>query len=758
MLATLSPETQSLLKSLNITEGEYQKICNHLHREPNANEIAMFSVLWSEHCCYKNSRHLLRLLPNKGPRVVAGPGENAGIIDIGDGIQIAFKIESHNHPTAVEPFQGAATGVGGILRDIFTMNARPIANLNSLRFGPLSFIDRNDTDPTKTHNRFLFANAVNGIGHYGNCVGVPTVGGEVFFDECYSGNPLVNAMAVGILYEGEEMPSAARGVGNPVLYVGSATGKDGMGGAAFASKELDENSNEDRPAVQVGDPFAEKILIEACLEAFATGCIVAAQDMGAAGLTSSSCEMAAKGNVGMIMDLDKVPAREPDMQPHEYLLSESQERMLMVLEKGREQPVLDVFAKWRIPAVIVGEITENENIQIFHQGEKVVDLPAKLLADLAPSYNRGMNPIEPETAKNRRLVDVKAALPDIQLSETAEWLHRLFASPNIARPTGVINQYDRHVQNNTLLASENLGAGVIRIRQKDGAFSGKALAMTVDCNARYVFLEPYRGSMFAVSQACRNLVCTGALPLAVSDNLNFGNPEKPDIYYQLFYAVQGIKDACEVFETPVISGNVSLYNEHSGEPIYPTPTIAMIGLIEDDRQVMTPALREAGLKLALLGRFKPQLGGSEYQKLRSGKVEGPPPEVDLNHEKRAMDLVLSLIEHQHIQAVQDVSIGGLLPTLLEMTFEHEVGLELKISDLAPELRLEERLFGETGGTYIVAYRPDQEEALKARCGEMMDWMPLGHTVDGFTLILDQQQPAIPLAPLKTLWSQTLAIL
>jgi phosphoribosylformylglycinamidine synthase len=717
----------------------------------------MFSVLWSEHCCYKNSRHLLRLLPNKGPRVVAGPGENAGIIDIGDGIQIAFKIESHNHPTAVEPFQGAATGVGGILRDIFTMNARPIANLNALRFGPLSFIDRNDTDATKAHNRFLFANAVSGIGHYGNCVGVPTVAGEVFFDECYSGNPLVNAMAVGILYEGEEMPSAARGIGNPVLYVGSATGKDGMGGAAFASKELDENSNEDRPAVQVGDPFAEKILIEACLEAFATGCIVAAQDMGAAGLTSSSCEMAAKGNVGMIMDLDRVPAREPNMQAHEYLLSESQERMLMVLEKGREQPVLDIFAKWRIPAVIVGEITENENIQIFHQGKKVVDLPAKLLADLAPSYNRGMRPEEPETAKNRRLVDVKALMEDIQPDQIDGWLKRLFASPNIARPTGVINQYDRHVQNNTVLASENLGAGVIRLRQKNGTFSGKALSMTVDCNARYVFLEPYRGSMFAVSQACRNLVCTGALPLAVSDNLNFGNPEKPDIYYQLFYAVQGIKDACEIFETPVVSGNVSLYNEHSGEPIYPTPTIAMIGLIEDDAKVMTPALREVGLKLALLGRFKPTLGGSEYQKLRTGTVEGSPPEVDLNLEKRAMALVLSLIEQQAVHAVQDVSIGGLLPTLLEMTFEHEVGLNLTTADLEGTLRLDERLFGETGGTYIVAYRPDQEEALQSRCINIVDWIPLGATVDGFELTLDQQSP-MPLAPLKTLWSQTLAIL
>lgn len=754
---TLAPNLQSLLKTLNITEGEYQKIRNHLTREPNFNELAMFSVLWSEHCCYKNSRHLLKLLPNKGPRVVAGPGENAGIIDIGDGIQIAFKIESHNHPTAVEPFQGAATGVGGILRDIFTMNARPIANLNSLRFGPMSFPERGEASPVQVRNRFLFGGAVNGIAHYGNCVGVPTVAGEVFFDECYSGNPLVNAMAVGILYEGDEMSSKAAGIGNPVLYVGSATGKDGMGGAAFASKELDENSNEDRPAVQVGDPFAEKLLIEACMEAFATGCVVAAQDMGAAGLTSSSCEMAAKGNVGIVMDLDKVPAREPDMLAHEYLLSESQERMLFVLEKGKEQPVLDVFAKWRIPAVVIGEITEDENITIYHKGEKVVDLPAKLLTDLAPSYNRGIRPQEPEAAKQRRTLEAKTGLSDIQLTEVEGWLKKLFASPNIARPTGVISQYDRHVQNNTILASENLGSGVIRLRKKNGEFSGKALSVTVDCNARYVYLEPYRGSMFAVAQAARNLTVTGALPLAVSDNLNFGNPEKPDIYYQLYYAVQGIKDACEVFETPVISGNVSLYNEHSGEPIFPTPTIGMIGLIEDDRKVMAPSIRETRLKIALVGRFHPHLGGSEYQKLTLGRIEGDPPDVDLDFEKMSMAAIRALIAEQQVTAVQDVSIGGLLPTLLEMTFEHAIGLELNLEGLSPDLRLDEQLFGETAGTYLIAYRPEQEAALRQRLDAKMSFITLGQTIQPFELHLNQQSP-IALQPLKDLWSQTLAVL
>ena len=743
-------DIKDTLKALNLTEGEYRKICNHLGRDPNFNELAMFSVLWSEHCCYKNSRHLLKHLPNKGPRVVAGPGENAGVIEIGDGIQVAFKIESHNHPTAVEPFQGAATGVGGILRDIFTMNARPIANLNSLRFGPIQ-----GDSKTETRNAFLFGGAVKGIAHYGNCVGVPTVGGEVFFDECYSGNPLVNAMAVGVLYDMEIMPSAAKGVGNPVLYVGSATGKDGMGGAAFASRELDEKSNEDRPAVQVGDPFAEKLLIEACLEAFATGCIVAAQDMGAAGLTSSSCEMASKGELGMRMDLDKVPAREPDMKPWEYLLSESQERMLFVLEKGREQPVLDVFAKWRIPAVVIGEVIAESQIQFLHQGEVVVDIPAKLLTDLAPSYDRGSKPPEPDEAKARRTRDLRPDLPDLKPEEISGWLMALFGSPNIARPTGVISQYDRHVQNNTLLASENLGSGVIRLRKRDDSFSGKALAMTVDCNARYVYLEPYRGSISAVAQAVRNLACVGALPLAVSDNLNFGNPEKPEIYYQLFYAVQGIKDACIAFDTPVISGNVSLYNEHSGEAIFPTPTIAMIGLLENDTKLMTPTIKQAGLKLGLVGRFKPRLGGTEYLKLRTGKTEGPPPDVDLNHEKRCMDLILKLIADGLVANVQDVSIGGALPTLLEMLFDAGLGVELDLAGLQPDRRLDERLFGETNGTYWLAYPADKEEAIQAACGEEIAFQPVGIVIAKPELHWSLTPP-ISLEPLRESWSTTLA--
>jgi phosphoribosylformylglycinamidine synthase subunit PurL len=755
----VEPDIQERLRSLNLLESEYQKIKTHLQRDPNVNELAMFSVLWSEHCCYKNSRHLLRQLPGKGSRVVAGPGENAGVIDVGDGIQIAFKIESHNHPTAVEPFQGAATGVGGILRDIFTMNARPIANLNALRFGTIT--KKEDVDSSATsqeavaRNRFLLSGAVKGIAHYGNCVGVPTIAGDVFFEDCYTGNPLVNAMAVGILYDKEDISSKAAGVGNPVLYVGSATGKDGMGGAAFASKELDENSQEDRPAVQVGDPFAEKLLIEACLEAFATGCVVAAQDMGAAGLTSSSCEMAAKGNVGIRMDLDKVPAREPDMQAHEYLLSESQERMLFVLERGKEQAVLDVFAKWRVPAVTIGEVIAEEVIEIWHHGKQVVNVPAKLLTDLAPSYNRGNKPEESAQAKARRESSRIYDMPDLEPGTLFQWLQVLMQSPNIAKPVGITQQYDRHVQNSTVLDSDHLTAGVIRLRNRQGDFSGKALAVTVDCNPRYVYLNPFQGSLFSVVEAARNLACTGATPLAVSDNLNFGNPEKPEIYYQLYCAIQGIKQACVVLETPVVSGNVSLYNEHSGEAIYPTPTIGMIGLIEDETRVMSSALPRTQLSLALVGRFKPVLSGSEYQKCRMNVTEGEPPEVDLNAEMQGIQFILQCINARQVLAVQDVSTGGLLPTVCEMAFSHEVGIDLSAHQLAETLRQDERWFGETSGSYIIAFETSQLSVLQQSCkNQQLAFCFLGETLpEQFVLRL---APGLqtPLSPIKAAWSTT----
>lgn len=748
------PDLKETLKALNLTEAEYRKIVVNLEREPNFNELAMFSVLWSEHCCYKNSRNLLKKLPTTGPRIVQGPGENAGVVDIGDGIHIAFKIESHNHPTAVEPYQGAATGVGGILRDIFTMNARPIANLNSLRFGPLS----------NPRNHYLFTHAVKGIGDYGNCVGVPTIAGEVFFDEAYSGNPLVNAMSVGLLFENTLMPSAAKGVGNPILYVGSATGKDGMGGASFASRELDENSNEDRPAVQVGDPFSEKLLIEACLEAFKTGCVVAAQDMGAAGLTSSSCEMAAKGDVGIRLDLDKVPAREPGMKPFEYLLSESQERMLLVLDKGREQPVLDVFAKWHLPAVLIGEVTEGDRVVITHHGETVVDLPVKLLTDLAPLYDRGTHPPEPESAKALRERNPREAMADITPDEALEWLGKLLSTENIAHPVGVYAQYDRHVQNNTMLSSDQGSAGVIRVRNRKGDFSGKALAVTTDCNPRYVFLEPYSGTMTAVSEAARNLVSVGAEPLAVTNNLNFGNPEKPEIYYQLYYAVEGMKEACKTFNTPVTGGNVSLYNEYQGKAIYPTPVIGMVGLLEDDTLTMSPGFKNPGDRVAVLGRFKPTLGGSEYLNLRTGETFGKPPDVSLNDEQRLQALVLRWIGERALSSVQDVSMGGLLVTVCECAFAKKLGVSLDLvhlreaaTALQPGLRLDEMLFGETNGTYLVSYPVAREAELQALAEAVQTRLvPIGSVSEDYTLQMAGLSD-IPLQPLEAAWQNAMAL-
>ncbi len=745
----LSSEMMTRLQQLNIRQGEYRKICNHLGRQPNENELGMFSVLWSEHCCYKHTKHLLKTLPTKGKRVVQGPGENAGVVDIGDNIQIAFKIESHNHPTAVEPFQGAATGVGGILRDIFTMNARPIALLNSLRFGPgQAACDVSNLQAER--NTYLLNQAVSGIAHYGNCVGVPTIGGELFLDPSYSENPLVNVLAAGVVYDNNLMPSGAKGVGNPVLYAGSATGKDGMGGAAFASKELDENSNEDRPAVQVGDPFAEKLLIEACLEAFQSGWILSAQDMGAAGLTCATAEMASKGNAGMTLNLDKVPAREPGMKAHEYLLSESQERMLLVIEAGHEDDVIAIFDRWAVPTAIVGEVTDTGRVVITHHNQTVVDLPAKLLTDLAPSYGSTERPLEPEPAKQRREAAPEQEISDLQTgADITHWAKTLLTQPNIAPVQSIFQQYDRHVQNGTLLSSEHNSAGVIRVRHKNQHHSGKAIALSTDCNPRYVFLEPYKGTISAVSEAYRNLISVGAEPIAVTNNLNFGNPEKPDVAYQLYFSVQGLKDACQVFETPVTGGNVSLYNEYIDrqsadselKAILPTPVIGMLGLLEDDTRVMTPWFKKPGDRVALVGRFMPSLAGSEYQTLRrENHIQGPPPSVSLNDERLLGRWILKLIQQKSLHSVQDLSLGGLLITLLECCLIAEsslckLGLTLDQrtfeSLLKDAQRLDTCLFGETNGCYLISYDPTMEEALQASWAQEITSDPLHKTQAGF---------------------------
>ncbi|MGF1492364.1 MAG: phosphoribosylformylglycinamidine synthase subunit PurL, partial [Microcoleaceae cyanobacterium] len=601
-----------------IKPDEYQEIVNRLGRHPNKAELGMFGVMWSEHCCYKNSRPLLKQFPTTGERILVGPGENAGVVDYGDVLQLAFKIESHNHPSAVEPFQGAATGVGGILRDIFTMGARPIAVLNSLRFGSLE-------DP---RTRQIFQGVVAGISHYGNCFGVPTVGGEVSFDPAYAGNPLVNAMAIGLMETNEIVKSGAAGIGNPVLYVGSTTGRDGMGGASFASAELSDESMEDRPAVQVGDPFLEKSLVEACLEAFKTGAVVAAQDMGAAGITCSTSEMAANGGVGIDLDLDKIPVRETGMVPYEYLLSESQERMLFVGQKGREQELIDSFHKWGLQAVVAGTVIQEPIVRIWFEGEIAAEIPATALADNTPIYQRELLPEPPEYAQ-QAWQWTEDLLPPCTVSGVfvgtafQTWnqvLLTLLDTPTIASKRWVYRQYDYQVQNNTVMVPGGADAAVVRLRSVNSATdcatnsaeagripqAYRGVAATVDCNSRHVYLDPYEGAKAVVAEAARNLSCVGAEPIAVTDNLNFGSPEQPIGYWQLAESCRGIADACREFNTPVTGGNVSLYNEtldSQGKPqaIYPTPVVGMVGLIEDIRNVCGQGWQTSGDLIYLLG-------------------------------------------------------------------------------------------------------------------------------------------------------------
>ncbi|MEO0949431.1 MAG: phosphoribosylformylglycinamidine synthase subunit PurL, partial [Cyanobacteria bacterium J06641_5] len=588
-----------------IKPAEYAEIVKRLNRHPNKAELGMFGVMWSEHCCYKNSKPLLGQFPTTGDRVLVGPGENAGVVALGDGLQLAFKIESHNHPSAIEPYQGAATGVGGILRDIFTMGARPIATLNSLRFGSLD-------DPRTCR---LFEGVVAGIAGYGNSVGVPTVGGEITFDPAFTGNPLVNAMALGLMETPEIVKAGASGIGNPVLYVGSTTGRDGMGGASFASAELSEASLDDRPAVQVGDPFLEKSLIEACLEAFKTGAVVAAQDMGAAGLTCSTAEMAAKGGVGVTLDLDKIPARETGMVPYEYLLSESQERMLFVAEQGREEELITIFQRWGLQAVVAGEVIAEPVVRVFFQGEVAAEIPATALADNTPVYHHELLTEPPEYARNAWAWGPETLPPcdeggiaiDGDRLGWGEILLRLLDCPTIASKRWAYRQYDHQVQNNSLLLPGEADAAVIRIRPVGDAATTTGVAATTDCNPRYVYLDPEEGAKAAVAEAARNLSCVGADPLAVTDNLNFGSPETPIGYWQLAMACQGIATACREFQTPVTGGNVSLYNETldadgTPQPIYPTPTIGMVGLVPDIRQVCRSGWQAAGDWIYVLGR------------------------------------------------------------------------------------------------------------------------------------------------------------
>ncbi len=743
-----APFSPAEIAAEGLKPEEYEEIVQRLGRHPNKAELGMFGVMWSEHCCYKNSRPLLKQFPTEGDRILVGPGENAGVVDLGDGLRLAFKIESHNHPSAVEPFQGAATGVGGILRDIFTMGARPIAVLNSLRFGSLE----------DARTRRLFSGVVEGISHYGNCVGVPTVGGEVYFDPAYTGNPLVNVMALGLMETQEIVKSGASGIGNPVLYVGSTTGRDGMGGASFASAELSDKSVDDRPAVQVGDPFLEKSLIEACLEAFKTGAVVAAQDMGAAGITCSTSEMAAKGGVGIELDLDLIPVRETGMVPYEYLLSESQERMLFVAHKGREQELIDIFHRWGLQAVVAGTVIEEPIVRILFQGKLAAEIPATALADNTPIYHRELLAEPPEYAVKawewtaESLPPCTADAIEIQGNQKSwsDILLQLLDTPTIASKRWVYRQYDHQVQNNTVILPGGADAAVVRVRSAEEGLQVnrlKGVAATVDCNSRYVYLDPYEGAKAVVAEAARNLSCVGAEPLAVTDNLNFGSPEKPIGYWQLASACQGIAEGCRQMGTPVTGGNVSLYNETldatgKPEPIYPTPVIGMVGLIPDITQACGQGWQAEGDLIYLLGLpltdATPQisLGGSEYLVTVHGLVAGKPPVVDFDLERRVQEATREGIRQGWVRSAHDCAEGGIAVALAESCIAGQLGAEINfgLTTESLERRWDEMLFGESASRILVSVAPEQqaswESYLQQQWGEQAEaqgryWQKLG---------------------------------
>ena len=693
------PITPELIKKHGLLPEEYVQVCSHLGRIPTLTELGIFSVMWSEHCAYKNTRPLLKGFPTEkrgatahfGRVLVKAGEENAGIIDVGDGWAIAFKIESHNHPSAIEPFEGAATGVGGIIRDIFTMGARPVLLTNSLRFGEL------DSPVTKR----LLRGVVAGIAHYGNCVGVPTVAGDVYFDRSYEGNPLVNALCLGTLRHDQIRRGKATGLGNPVYYVGAATGRDGLGGAAFASKELSAESSSDRPAVQKGDPFMEKLLIEACLEMMAVpGLVVGIQDMGAAGLTCSTCETASRGGAGIEIELDQVPQREPGMNSYEIMLSESQERMLVIVEKGREREIEEVFAKWDLHAAHVGTVTDTGRMVVRHHGIVVADIPANALTDNAPVYHR-------ESRRPAYLDQTSAWTPegsglrDLDVEAARAALPRLLSLPTIASKRWIYRQYDHMVQHGTVVLPGS-DAGVVRLRL--GA-SEKFIAIKNDCNGRYCYLNPRRGALIAMVECLRNLVCSGATPLAMTDNLNFGNPYKPENFYQLKECVEGLAEACRYFDVPVVGGNVSLYNESPEGAIDPTPTVSVVGFIEKEAHIIRQFARSAGSRLVLLGGAPNELGGSQFLGAVHGLKTGDAPAVDLDAEKRLQDFLLSQIRGGRVMAAHDLSEGGLLVGISEMLFGAErLGAEVDLSGIG-SLRMDALLYGESQGRVLIEVAP-----------------------------------------------------
>ncbi|MFO1441867.1 phosphoribosylformylglycinamidine synthase subunit PurL [Bacillus sp. Bva_UNVM-123] len=698
---------------MGLTDEEFAMIEKILGRLPNYTETGLFSVMWSEHCSYKNSKPVLRKFPTKGERVLQGPGEGAGIVDIGDEQAVVFKIESHNHPSAIEPYQGAATGVGGIIRDVFSMGARPVAMLNSLRFGEL--------DNART--KYLFKEVVAGIAGYGNCIGIPTVGGEIQFDSSYEGNPLVNAMCVGLIDHKDIQKGQAHGIGNTVMYVGAKTGRDGIHGATFASEELTDQSEENRPAVQVGDPFMEKLLLEACLELVKSDALVGIQDMGAAGLTSSSAEMASKAGSGIEMNLDLVPQREAGMTAYEMMLSESQERMLIVVKKGREQEIVELFSKYDLEAVAIGKVTDDKMLRLVHKGEIVADVPADALAEEAPVYDK---PSE-EPAYFREFQAMENDIPVVD--DYKETLLNLLQQPTIASKEWVYDQYDYMVRTNTVVAPGS-DAAVIRIRG-----TKKGLAMTTDCNSRYLYLDPETGGKIAVAEAARNIVCSGAEPLAITDGLNFGNPEKPEIFWQIEKAADGISEACLALNTPVIGGNVSLYNETSGEAVYPTPIIGMVGLVKDLKDVTTQAFKADGDFIYLLGETKDEFGGSELQKLTYGKIFGKAPEINLHVEEKHQKQVLQAIQAGLIASAHDVAEGGLAVALAEsLISSNNLGAKISISGNNVSA-----LFSESQSRFLLSVKKEHQaefESLVAAklIGEVTE-MPVLHITSEDELVL-----------------------
>lgn len=677
-----------IYKEMGLSDEEFANVEKILGRTPNYTETGLFSVMWSEHCSYKNSKPVLKKFPTKGERVLQGPGEGAGIVDIGDEQAVVFKIESHNHPSAIEPYQGAATGVGGIIRDVFSMGARPIALLNSLRFGELD---------SSARVRYLFKEVVAGIAGYGNCIGIPTVGGEVQFDSCYEGNPLVNAMCVGLIDHKDIKKGQAHGVGNTVMYVGAKTGRDGIHGATFASEELTKDSDDKRPAVQVGDPFMEKLLIEACLELIQSDALVGIQDMGAAGLTSSSAEMASKAGSGIEMNLDLVPQRETGMTAYEMMLSESQERMLIVVKKGREQEIVDLFSKYDLEAVAIGQVTEDKMLRLVHNGEIVANVPADALAEDAPVYHKPSR--EPEYF--REFQAMKNDIPTVD--DYNEALINLLKQPTIASKEWVYDQYDYMVRTNTVVAPGS-DAAVVRIRGTE-----KALAMTTDCNSRYIYLDPETGGKIAVAEASRNIVASGGEPLAITDCLNFGNPEKPEIFWQFERAVDGMSAACSKLNTPIIGGNVSLYNETNGTAVYPTPVVGMVGLVENLNHITTQQFKNDGDLIYVVGETKDEFGGSELQKLTYGRIFGKAPEIDLDIEEKNQKQVLAAIRAGLVASAHDIAEGGLAVALSESLFgSKEIGAKIAVNG-----DITTALFSESQSRFLVSVKIENKEQFES---------------------------------------------